>query len=626
MSGYARVKNNTVDSNSPILENWQYLWFIFILIVCAVVFRFSYTERFNDIKRPYELRQNAIVDKAALLINARLSLVETQIRLFKHELMLLNPSKDQLESVMSAMFALYLDTLQVRWIDLEGVEKVRLNKADDSHVQAVSTAKLQNKFQRYYTQAGLALNESAVFVSQIDLNVEQGVVQIPVQPTLRAVTRANLPSMGDGLLVINFDLRSLIGHVESLNQADIQLLIGAGEKRWMIHPDKSREWRPDLGKAPANILDDLPELYQSLNKEVPAQDIEINGQRYIAQRIQSPYSSEGSLQDIYVVTRTAPSVLSMIKNKAILHASLVAIATGLGGFIIFVLYFRHIHTVRKLNTALSKERDNIKQILERQSLLIDELAESKKLSSLSVMVAGLAHELNTPVGATYLALSNQSDLLAELVKRKAHGLTKSDFEDYIEQSQKSLIQAENNNLRAIELIKSFKRLTFERASDEQVCFSVAQHLNDLCKSMKGLLQKHNISLKKNIAEGMSLTGHAGAFSQIVQIFISNAIDHAFEGMAGACIEITCKSRDADVVIIVKDNGKGIEPEILPTIFDPFITSKRQHQHTGLGLHMAKIWIEQVFNGEIFVESIVGKGSRFELVFRSIQTSHLESQS
>ncbi len=597
---------------------WRYLWLFFVVLVCALVFRLAFVDRLNELKQPYEIRQGALIDQAALLINTRLSLVETQIRLFRHELELLNPAQAELEPAMISMFKLYSDTLQVRWINEQGFEQVRLNKTADNGVTVMLTEELQNKRNRYYVEAGLALADDEVFISQIDLNMERGKVERPFQPTLRGVIQASLASMGDGLLVINFDLRSLLDEVAALSETNIQLLIAAGDDRWIVHPDKRKLWRSDLNLEAAGIETDLPKLVQSIEDDGLAQGAEHNNQLFTAQRLASPYQGESSLQDIVVITQTAPLVLRTLKTQALLRAALLAIATGIAGVILLTLYSRHLREVNDLSVILEHERDNLKTTLERQSSLINELAETKKLSSLSIMVAGLAHELNTPVGATQLALSSQASLLDNLIENKNTGLTKSAFDNYLKQSGKSLHQAQRNNQRAIELIQSFKRLTFERANNELNTFNVAQHLDDLCKSMHGLLHKHNIRLDNNLPNHITLTGYAGAFSQIVQIIISNAIDHAFENMAGACLELSCEYRGQDVVVIIGDNGKGIKADELPHIFEPFVTSKRQQEHTGLGLHMARVWIEQAFSGDIKVESSPGVGTTFELTFRSVR--------
>jgi len=595
---------------------WRYLWLFFVVLMCALVFRLAFVDRLNELKQPYEIRQGALIDQAALIINTRLSLVETQIRLFRHELELLKPAQAELEPAMISMFKLYSDTLQVRWIDEQGFEQVRLNKTADDNVVAVPTDELQNKRNRYYVEAGLALVNDDVFISQIDLNVEQGKVERPFQPTLRSVIKTRLTSMGKGLLVINFDLRSLLNEVAALTETNIQLLVAAGEDRWIVHPDKNQLWRRDLNLEAAGIETDLPKLERLIEDDGLAQGAEHNNLLYAAQRIASPYKGEYSLQDIVVISQTAPLVISTLKNQATLWAALLGVATGIAGVILLSLYSRHLRAVNELSVKLELERDNLKTTLERQSSLINELAETKKLSSLSIMVAGLAHELNTPVGATQLALSSQASLLDKLIENKNTGLTKSAFDNYLEQSGKSLQHARHNNQRAIELIQSFKRLTFERANNELNTFNVAQHLDDLCKSMHGLLHKQNIRLERKLPNHITLIGYAGAFSQVVQIIISNAIDHAFENMAGACLELSCEYRGRDVVVTIRDNGKGIKADELPHIFEPFVTSKRQQEHTGLGLHMARVWIEQAFSGDIKVDSSPGVGTTFELTFRS----------
>ncbi|SFU03628.1 hypothetical protein SAMN04487854_1431, partial [Pseudoalteromonas lipolytica] len=250
---------------------WRYLWLFFVVLVCALVFRLAFVDRFNELKQPYEIGQGALIDQAALLINTRLSLVETQIRLFRHELELLNPTQAELEPAMISMFKLYSDTLQVRWIDTQGFERVRLNKSANSSVVAVPTDELQNKRKRYYVEAGLALANDDVFISQIDLNVEQGKVEWPFQPTLRGVIKASLASMGDGLLVINFDLRSLLNEVAALSETNIQLLVAAGKDRWIVHPDQSQLWRSDLKLGATGIETDLPKLARLIEDDGLAQ-------------------------------------------------------------------------------------------------------------------------------------------------------------------------------------------------------------------------------------------------------------------------------------------------------------------------------------------------------------------
>lgn len=597
---------------------WHLLSVGFIILVCALVGHFTYSERLNTIKRPVEIKQNALADQTALLINARISLVETQIRLFKHELALFNPEPSELEKVMFSMFKIYSDLLQVRWIDLDGNERVRVDKSPDGSLQAISAENLQNKRKRYYFKAGLTLSDNAIFVSQIDLNVENDLVQRPLQPTLRAVMKATLPNMGKGLLVINFDLRSLLHAIEAISEPDNELLIGAGSNRWIIHPELGKTWRPDLGLERADIDSDLPEIASALSKQLLVQGEEFGNQLYSGQRLPTAVNLEGGLQDIYIINRTPPKLLGKLKLQAFTFALLITAVTAITALALFYTYARHSSQLRAMSQSLQREKKNLQIALKRQATLIDELAEAKKLSSLSIMVAGLAHELNTPVGATQLALSNQERLLEDLITSNQTGLTKSAFENFLTYTHRSLEQATYNNQRAIELIQRFKRLTFDRANDQLNTFNVAEHLDNLCVSMKGLLKRRNVRLEADIPSNITLTGYAGAFTQIVQIIISNAIEHAFEGIYGASITIKCSAEHHNLLVRVADNGVGIADDILPYIFDPFYTSQRDKNHTGLGLHMAKVWIEEAFSGSISVTSVPGHGTTFILSFNQLE--------
>lgn len=602
---------------------WRYLWLLFIFVVCVLVFRFSYLERLVALQQPYEIKQNVITDQAALLINGRLSLVETQIKLFRHELELLNPDKAELQQAMVSMFDLYLDLLQIRWIDLNGQERVRLNRSKSTKITVVPPEGLQNKADRYYIQAAKNLGEEEIFVSRIDLNVEQGKVQDPLKPTIRAVMQAKLPQIGSGYLVINFDLNSLLKQLATLNQPNIQLLVAAGEERWILHPDQTRQWTKDLATTRSDIRSDLPNLLALIKQQKVVQGTALNNHLYSALSIPSDTEQIGGLQSLYVLTQTTAALLPALKRQAFLFAALTSLATGLVGLVLLMLYARHLKQVRRLGQSLQQERDNLQNALERQSSLINQLAEAKKLSSLSVMVAGLAHELNTPVGATQLALSNHASLLDRLIKNIHEGLTKSALDSFVDQSQKSLHQAQHNNQRAIELIQGFKRLTFERATEELNTFNVAERINDLCLSMQGLMNKKNIYVNANIPADICLTGYAGAFSQTVQTILSNAIEHAFDNLAGARIELACEENEESVILTISDNGKGITEQELPHIFEPFVTSKRHQQHIGLGLHMARVWMQEAFVGHIDVSSKCNMGTTFTLTFRQLRKQHDE---
>ncbi|MDC8832327.1 sensor histidine kinase [Alteromonas gilva] len=600
---------------SGLTELWRGLWLLFTLFVCVSTYRFIYSDDIAQVKRELGTIQNSQTNQAALLINRKLSLVGTLIKLFKHELGLINPSPQNIEQAFVTMFEVYPDILQVRWIGMSGNEKIRIDQRHTGELISVQPTQLQNKWNRYYVKEGLNLRPDEVFISQIDLNIENGLVQLPHQPTLRAVMLAEQAELGRGLLVINFDLRSLVANLTALNEDNSNLLIAAGTNRWIVHPDPDRLWHPDLGLTGAGIAADEPALWARLSQHQELLGNVLGNRIYTALTLPSPYTGDNGLQPIYIVARTPEALLVEYRQRAKMTALMTALSVGLVGVAVLLLYVRYTVSLKNLNKALQLQRDKLRSSLAQQTTLIGELAESRKLSSLSVMVAGLAHELNTPVGATKLALSNQEILLKRLIEQKHAGLTKTAFDDYLTDSQLTMAQALKNNQRAIDLISTFKTLTFKRANDELCTFDACEQITDLLQSMKSIFKKHNADITNLCKTPVKLCGFPGAFSQIVQIIIINALEHAFDKTANATIEVDCAARNDDIVVIIGDNGKGIENTLIPKIFDPFFTTRRDDHHIGLGLHMAKLWIEQAFDGHIKVTKSHLGGAEFTLFFK-----------
>ena len=593
---------------------WSFVWIVFVLCVAAIVGYFAYSDKLASLQHPIRVTQRSQIDTASVLINRKISEIETVMRLFKHELELLQPEENTIRRAFRTLFYVYPELLQVRWLDENGNEKIRLEKAPDNTLYSVEESALQNKAARYYFSAGIQLAPNEIFITPIDLNIENGEVQRPFQPTIRAVTKAEQAELGTGLLVINFDLRPLLSSLKSLNTPESALLVGAGTSKWILHPMESKEWSVDLIKAPANIVVEIPSLWHQLSTQDSITTQTLNNTVVTAQRINSSFLETGGLPDIYLLTKSRDDVLPALQTNAFQTAILYALGLCMFGLLVLFLYVKHIQRLQRLSKAIKVERDSLKTALDQQTVLIEELAESQKLSSLSIMVAGLAHELNTPVGATNMALSNLKNLLDALRRQANEGLTKEQFHHFISQTDKTLSLANDNNHRAISLVKGFKRLSFERAKDDFTRFKVRQTIMDLERSMAGLFKQHHVTVKNAIGDDLEIEGYPGAFSQIIQILLSNTLAHAFKDGNANQVIIEATSFPDKVEIAVTDNGCGIPESIQEQIFDPFITSKRHKQHTGLGLHMAKAWMYQAFNGDIKIKRTSHRGTQFALTF------------
>lgn len=260
---------------------------------------------------------------------------------------------------------------------------------------------------------------------------------------------------------------------------------------------------------------------------------------------------------------------------------------------------------------LENSAKQTRKLLEQQQILQDNLVESGKLSALGMMVAGVAHELNTPLGAAIMASSTIRKQHNQLTESFHTGLTKNALQNYLESTEVGLDLVESNQKRAAELVRSFKRLAIDRAREEIVPFNLKQVITDLIKTLHHRLKIARIETELNI-EDLEMLGTPGIISQVIQNLVMNALTHAFEPELGGKLTISTSCNMDNVELKISDNGKGIAPELVTKIFDPFVTSKRSQGNTGLGMHFVHQWVTRSLNGTISVETELNKGTTFTI--------------
>jgi signal transduction histidine kinase len=210
-----------------------------------------------------------------------------------------------------------------------------------------------------------------------------------------------------------------------------------------------------------------------------------------------------------------------------------------------------------------------------------------------------------------MAASKQRTEHNRLAKSFHSGLTKSALERYLTDNEQGLDLIEANQRRAAELVRSFKRLAIDRAREEVISFSLDQVINDLMKTLHHRLKVAHVKTELKIPD-INMSGTPGILSQVVQNLVMNVIHHAFEPELGGKLTISATLVGEQVELRVSDNGKGIAPDLLPTLFDPFVTSKRSHGNTGLGMHFVHQWVTRSLKGSIAVETEPHKGTTFVL--------------
>jgi PAS domain S-box-containing protein len=271
---------------------------------------------------------------------------------------------------------------------------------------------------------------------------------------------------------------------------------------------------------------------------------------------------------------------------------------------------------RRIEDELRRAKDDAERALadlkEAQSSLI--LAE--KMASLGSMVAGMSHEISTPLGIGVSAASHLAGELEELARQVKQGvLEPGKLDDFIDTAVEATRIMQGNLSRAARLMQAFKQVSADQTNDSQRAFDIGAYLREVLLSLAPALRRTPHRVELDCTEGLMVEHRPGALSQIITNLVLNALQHAYEGRSQpGLIRIRVAPVRADrVAIDITDDGKGIPPTILPRIFDPFFTTRRGTGGTGLGMHIVYNLVTQVLGGAITVQSRPNGGTRFTII-------------
>jgi PAS domain S-box-containing protein len=244
-----------------------------------------------------------------------------------------------------------------------------------------------------------------------------------------------------------------------------------------------------------------------------------------------------------------------------------------------------------------------------------QLIEAEKLASLGELVAGVAHEINTPVGIGVTAVSHLREKYEALQRSYLeNGLKRSSLEEFLHACDQSTQIIQSNLRRASELINSFKQVAVDRSSSEQRRFLVKEFIDELLLSLRPRLKRTGHRFEVNCEDSLAITSYPGALSQILTNFIMNSLLHAYDAQRAGRITIAVKQLGDQIELSYADDGKGIKGEHLRRIFHPFFTTERGGGGSGLGLHIVYNLVKKALGGSIRCESAPGKGTRYVIRF------------
>lgn len=263
--------------------------------------------------------------------------------------------------------------------------------------------------------------------------------------------------------------------------------------------------------------------------------------------------------------------------------------------------------------ALVAAKQQAELALAQQQQMQNELVQVEKLAALGGLVAGVAHEVNTPIGvmlsaATHLeAQTQKADRAYQGGQLSEEGLT-----DYFATARQAAQLMALNSQRAADLIQSFKRVAVDQTGGERRVFGVASYIDEVLQSLHPHLKKSPIQIHVDCPPELTMDSLPGAFSQVLTNLLMNALTHAFKPEQAGHIFIAVAQAGSHICLTFSDNGQGIAPELHARVFEPFFTTRRASGGSGLGLHIVHSIVTQSLKGTLAFDSQVGEGTIFTL--------------
>ncbi len=268
-----------------------------------------------------------------------------------------------------------------------------------------------------------------------------------------------------------------------------------------------------------------------------------------------------------------------------------------------------------LEERVSERTAELEASIEELQRTQEYLIQTEKLSALGGLVAGISHEINTPLGIGVTSTSFLKQEFEALAKAYEEGkLKKGQMDEYLRVLREGITILENNLGRAVELIENFKMIATDQSHYEHRTFQVVQYFHSIISNLTPELRRYEVEVQILCDEDLKISGYPGVFSQILTNLVMNALIHGFDKGARGTIQIVMRTIKGGHILEVKDNGKGVDPALLRNIFDPFFTTTRGAGGSGLGMYIVQNLVTKYLGGTITAHSQVGQGFQVEIRF------------
>lgn len=281
-----------------------------------------------------------------------------------------------------------------------------------------------------------------------------------------------------------------------------------------------------------------------------------------------------------------------------------------GWLLVFQDVTSRIESARALEAAFADTRRTLLELQQAQESLI----QAEKLASLGAVVAGIAHEVNTPVGSSLTVASALVSKVDEFRGQMQGGtLRRSALTEFVDEVGEAGQILQRGLTRAADQIAKFKQVAADQTSSQRREFELATVVEEVLSVLRPGLRGRQVEVKVAIDPEIRMDSYPGPLGQVITNLFTNALQHGFDGRERGCIEISAqRSAPGWVALQVRDDGGGIDAEHKARVFDPFFTTKLGRGGTGLGLNLVYTMVSNVLGGTVAVESERGHGTRFML--------------
>jgi len=275
---------------------------------------------------------------------------------------------------------------------------------------------------------------------------------------------------------------------------------------------------------------------------------------------------------------------------------------------------RIISTFRDENILLEEKVEKINQVLEKQYSYI---LETEKAASLGNLVAGVSHEINTPLGVGISTGSHIEAITSASIDKMSSGeMSKEDLIKFFETLTEATAILNNNLNRAAKLVKSFKNIAVDQGSEIKEAFKLEQVIGDVITSLRNEYKRQKHEIQYHCSPEIIINSYPGLFAQLFTNLLMNAIQHGFRDKVEGIIKIDCWLDGSLLFIIFEDNGCGISEENQKKIFELFRSVNPNSEGKGIGLFVTKSQVESK-GGKIELESEYGVGTTFRIYLKNL---------